>query len=52
MKIVVAALLVAGALGWGLYGGGPVDLVPGSKMPAGLQVATGEAPRQISQILR
>lgn len=52
MKQLVAAVLVAGVVGWGLYGGAPVELRPGSKMPAGLQLASGEAPRQISQISR
>ena len=34
MKTLLAFLLVAGALGWGLFGGPPVELRPGSKMPA------------------
>lgn len=52
MKTLVAAVLVAGAVGWGILAGEPLDLVPGSKMPAGFQLVSGDAPRQLSQINR
>lgn len=52
MKIVVSALLVCFAVGWGVLGGDPLDLMPGSKMPPGFQTVSGSAPRQLSQINR
>jgi hypothetical protein len=40
MRTLVALILVASAAGWGIHGGPPVELRPGSKMPAPLnQVA-------------
>jgi hypothetical protein len=41
MKIVVPFLIVGGVLAWGIFGGEPVQLRPGSKMP-----------QQLSQISR
>lgn len=40
MKLLVAFVLVSGAVAWGIFGGDPVELRPGGKMPQQLSQLT------------